>query len=82
MAKIENDLEIPKDLNIEEVETQLFEKYHEVLRNSVKGFEVNLKRDTNECYINNFNHEWLGCWNANLDVSVVFDFFRILTYVR
>ena len=82
MAKIEEDLEIHKNLNFEEVETQLIDKYHEVLRNSVKGFTINLKRDTNECYINNFNHEWLACWNANLDISVVFDFFAILTYVR
>ena len=82
MAKIKDDLGIPKELNFEEEETQLIDKYHEVLRNSVKGFEINLQRDTNECYINNFNHEWLACWNANIDVSCVFDFFRILTYVR
>ena len=82
MADIEDDLEIPKDLNFEEKERQLIVKYHEILRNSVKGFTVNLKRDTNEVYINNFNHEWLACWNANLDVSIVFDFFAILVYVR
>ena len=82
MADIKEDLEIAKDLNFEEEETQLVDKYHEVLRNSVKGFSINLQRDTNECYINNFNHEWLACWNANLDVSCVFDFFAILTYVR
>ena len=82
MADIEDDLEIPKDLNFEEKERQLIVKYHEVLRNSVKGFTVNLKRDTNEIYINNFNHEWLACWNANLDISIVFDFFAILVYVR
>ena len=82
MANIEDDLEIPNDLNFEEKERQLIVKYHEVLRNSVKGFTVNLQRDTNEIYINNFNHEWLACWNANLDISIVFDFFAILVYVR
>ena len=82
MADIADDLEIPKDLNFEEKERQLIVKYHEVLRNSVKGFTVNLQRDTNEIYINNFNHEWLACWNANLDISIVFDFFAILVYVR
>ena len=82
MADIEKDLDIPEDLNFEEKEKQLIVKYHEILRNSVKGFTIVLKRDTNECFINNFNHEWLACWNANLDVSVVFDFFAILTYVR
>ena len=82
MADIENDLDIADDLNFEEKEKQLIVKYHEILRNSVKGFTIILQRDTNECYINNFNHEWLACWNANIDVSVVFDFFAILTYVR
>ena len=82
MADIEDDLDIPKDLNFEEKQRQLVVKYHEILRNSVKGFTVNLKRDTNEIYINNFNHEWLACWNANLDISIVFDFFAILVYVR
>ena len=82
MADIENDLDIPKDLNFEEKEKQLIVKYHEILRNSVKGFTIILQRDTDECFINNFNHEWLACWNANIDVSVVFDFFAILTYVR
>ena len=82
MADIEKDLDIPEDLNFEEKEKQLIVKYHEILRNSVKGFTIILQRDTDECFINNFNHEWLACWNANLDVSVVFDFFAILTYVR
>ena len=81
-AQIEEDLEIDEDLTKEEKDILLIREYHQLLRYSVKGFTVNLKRDTNECYINNFNHEWLSCWNANMDVSLVFDFFAILTYVR
>ena len=81
-AQIEEDLEIDKDLDHEEKECQLIAKYHEILKHSVKGFTVNLKRDTNECFVNNFNHEWLSVWNANMDVSCVFDFFAILVYVR
>ena len=82
LAKVENDLEIDADQSQEEKETQLIFEYHQLLKYSVKGFTVNLRRDTNECYVNNFNHEWLSCWNANMDVSCVFDFFAILTYVR
>ena len=81
-AKIEKDLEIDEDLTQEEKDMQLIVEYHKLLSYSVKGFTVNLKRDTDECYINNFNHEWLSVWNANMDVSCVFDFFAILTYVR
>ena len=82
LAKIEKDLEIDEDLTQEEKDMQLIVKYHKLLTYSVKGFTVNLKRDTDECYINNFNHEFLSNWNANMDVSCVFDFFAILTYVR
>ena len=81
-AQIEDDLEIDGNLSQDEKDILLIREYHQLLRYSVKGFTVNLRRDTNECYINNFNHEWLSCWNANLDVSLVFDFFAILTYVR
>ena len=81
-AKIEKELEIDEDLTQEEKDMQLIVKYHKILTYSIKGFTVNLKRDTDECYINNFNHEFLSNWNANMDVSCVFDFFAILTYVR
>ena len=81
-AKIEEDLEIDENLTQEEKDMQLIVKYHKLLTYSVKGFTINLKRDTNECYINNFNHEFLSSWNANMDVSCVFDFFAILVYVR
>ena len=81
-AKIEKELEIDEDLTQEEKDMQLIVKYHKILTYSIKGFTVNLKRDTDECFINNFNHEFLSNWNANMDVSCVFDFFAILTYVR
>ena len=82
LAKIEKCLEIDEDLDQEEKDIQLIVEYHKLLTYSVKGFTVNLKRDTDECFINNFNHEFLFNWNANMDVSCVLDFFAILTYVR
>ena len=82
LAEIEQDLEIDRDLRFEDYRDQILEKYHQLLGYSEKGFTINLKRDTDECFINNFNHEWLKCWNANMDLSCVFDFFAILTYVR
>ena len=81
-AKIEKELEIDEDLTQEEKDMQLIVKYHKILTYSIKGFTVNLKRDTDECFINNFNHEFLSNRNANMDVSCVFNFIAILTYVR
>ena len=82
LAKVEKDLEIDADLSKDEIDDKLIVEYHQLLKYSVRGFTVNLRRDTDECFVNNFNHEWLSCWNANMDVSCVFDFFAILTYVR
>ena len=82
LAKVEEDLQIDREFNFEDKRTAILEKYHQILGYSVKGFTVNLQRDTDECFINNFNHEWLSCWNANMDLSCVFDFYAILTYVR
>ena len=82
LAEIDKDLEMDEDLSFEDYRDQLLEKYHQLLGYSVKGFTVNLQRDTDECFINNFNHEWLASWNSNMDLSIVFDFFAILTYVR
>ena len=82
LAEVDQDLEIDQELSFEDRRNQLLEKYHQLLGYSDKGFTVNLKRDTDECFINNFCHEWLKCWNANMDLSCVFDFFAILTYVR
>ena len=82
LAEVEQDLEIDQELSFEDRRNQFLEKYHQLLGYSDKGFTVNLKRDTDECFINNFCHEWLKCWNANMDLSCVFDFFAILTYVR
>ena len=62
-------------------EELLLQIYHNILGFSLKGFSVVLVRDVDEIYVNKFNSEWLGVWNANLDFSPVFDFYGIITYV-
>ena len=36
-----------------------------------KGYRVIIKRDVDEIFTNNYNPEWLKCWNANMDISPV-----------
>ena len=60
---------------------ELMAKYHKLLGYSMKGFAMVLKRDINEVWINNYNYEWLGTWNCNLDISACFDFYAVITYI-
>ena len=55
--------------------------YHEALSLSPVGYRVILKRDVNEIFVNNYNPEWVVCWNANMDLQFCFDYFAIITYI-
>ena len=78
---IEEDIELHEDLRVEEKNSQLLRKYHELLSHSTKGFAVVLKRDIEEVWTNSFNHEWLEIWDSNLDVQVALDMYAIVTYI-
>ena len=54
---IEEDLELNEDARVEEKNSELLRKYHELLSHSMKGFAVVLKRDIEEVWTNSFNHE-------------------------
>ena len=46
-----------------------------------RGYEVVLKRHTDEIFINNYNPEYLTAWDSNIDVQVCLDYFAIITYI-
>ena len=46
-----------------------------------RGYEVILKRDTDELFINNYNTEYLMAWDSNIDMQVCLDYFAIITYI-
>ena len=46
-----------------------------------RGYEVVLKRDTDEIFINNYNPEYLMAWDSNMDIQVCLDYFAIITYI-
>ena len=81
-AGIKELLDIDGTQSLDDQDTELVDKYHSLLQHSLKGFTVVLKRDISEVFINNYNTEWISCWNANMDISPVFDFYAVLTYVR
>jgi len=52
-----------------------------VVQQPRKGSEVLLRRDIDEIFINNYNPEWITDWNANIDISPVYDYFGTITYI-
>merc|ERR1712016_531027 len=59
-----------------------YEKYEQaVIEQPRKGSEVLLQRDIDEIFVNNYNAEWIVNWNANIDLSPVYDYYGTITYV-
>ena len=59
-----------------------YEKYEQaVIEQPRKGSEVLLRRDIDEIYVNNYNAEWIVDWNANIDLSPVYDYYGTITYI-
>ena len=52
-----------------------------VIQQPRKGSEVLLQRDIDEIFINNYNPEWIIDWDANIDISPVYDYFGTITYI-
>ena len=65
----------------EGTDEDLLHWYHEALSISPAVYKMVLKRDVNEIYVNNYNPEWILCWNANMDLQFCFDYFAIVTYI-
>ena len=52
-----------------------------VVQQPRKGSEVLLRRDIDEIFVNNYNPEWIVTWDANIDVSPVYDYYGTITYI-
>ena len=57
------------------------EDYMKSLSISSTGSVLVLKRALNDVYTNNYNHEMLKAWNANMDIQIALDPYAVITYV-
>ena len=57
------------------------EEYTKALSISSNGNILVLKRSLKEIYTNNYNHEMLKAWNANMDIQIALDPYAVITYV-
>ena len=74
-----------KDLSIDGVllELQLTrnEYYWALSISSEIDFKLHLKRDTNFCYINNYNFLLLKAWQTNIDLQPVYNYYKTVSYM-
>ena len=64
-----------------ENEKSAVEVYEEALGVSKHGYKIVHKRDIDECYVNNYNPEWLISWNSNMDLQLCLDYHAVITYI-
>ena len=77
----ENDSEWLKADNITKFEENIINGYKDMLRISSGGYKIIHKRDIDEIFVNNYNKEWIICWDANMDIQITLDHFAIITYI-
>ena len=74
-----------KDLSIDGIllELQLTKKeyYWALSVPSENDFKLHLKRDTNSCFINNYNLVLLKAWQANIDLQSVYNCYKAVSYI-
>ena len=74
-----------KDLSIDGVllGLQLTKKeyYWALSISSENDFKLHLKRDTNSCFINNYNPVLLKAWQANIDLQSIFNYYKAVPYL-
>ena len=57
-------------------------RYEEALITSTKSAKsIILTRHPKDRYMNNYNPEWIVCWNANMDIQICLDFFQVVSYI-
>ena len=73
--------QLPDDLQEEQFNSDILHEYKELLKISMAGYKIVLKRGVDEIYVNNYNKEWIMCWNSNMDIQLTLDHFAIITYI-
>ena len=65
-----------------EVAEVSMEDYENALKISFGGgHSIVLQRHVRERFINNYNPEWIYCWNGNMDLQVCLDYHSVITYI-
>ena len=75
----ENEDELSRIKNM--TDEQMLAKYKKYLQFSSTGYRIIHQRDIDEVFVNNYNPEFLHCWDGNCDLQITLDHFAIITYI-
>ena len=74
-----------KELSIDylllELQITKIEYYWELSITSENDFQFHLKKDTNYCFINNYNLVLFKEWQASTDFQTVYKYFKTVSYM-
>jgi hypothetical protein len=73
-----------RDISFNDFLSQLdidYETYILAIRSSLSQTKVFLKRNVNECRINNYNIVLLKSWKANMDIQYILDPYSCVSYI-
>ena len=79
ILEIEENVLLPEEFRKDIFKRKLISEYKEMLKISTGGYKIVHKRDIDELYVNNYNKEWIKCWNANMNIQLTIDHLAIIT---
>ena len=66
---------------LQELEVSEDEYYKALSISSDSAFQIHFKRDPKSCFINNYFKDGLMAWEANLDIQLVLDYYKVVSYM-
>ena len=65
--------------SILEILSELLKPHRIIIISNDSDFQIHLKRQSNECFINNYFAEGLEAWKANIDIQPFFNHYKAVT---
>lgn len=64
-----------------EILSELLKPHRIIIISNDSDFQIQLKRQSNECFINNYFPESLETWKTNIDIQPFFNHYKAVTYM-
>ena len=79
----ENVYQADKPINtiLQELQISEDQNYKALAISSDSTFQIHFKRDPESCFIDNYLEDGLIAWEANLDIQLVLDYYKAVSYM-
>ena len=64
-----------------EILSELLKPHRIIIISNDSDFQIHLKHQSNECFINNYFAEGLEAWKTNIDIQPFFNHYKAVTYM-